>query len=402
MRAKLHIDKFVYGGTGLARYGETAVFVPFVVPGEEVEVEFSGKGGVAHGVPVGWEQRSSERTEPPCPVFGQCGGCHYQHVAYARQCAFKREILRETLRRIGGLSWDGDIPVETADPWGYRNRSQVRIARSDGVARTGFFASGSHRLVATEDCTVNSPALNRAHRVLGEMVRDRQFPKDLRQVEFFTNESELQVNLPRRPGRLPKRFWSWCGERLGVSQPGVPLSVQCGEDRFRVSGRSFFQVNRYLAGRLAELATEEAGGQLAWDLYCGVGLLTVPLARSFSGVTGVESGALATRDLQRNAARAGLSVQAVQMDVLEFLKGCRRPPDLVLADPPRQGLGNAVVEQIVRLAPPELRLVSCDPATLARDLKGLLAGGYQLERLILIDLFPQTFHIETLAVLQRS
>ena len=403
VRAKLRIEKLVYGGTGLARHGETAVFVPFVLPGEEVEVEFSTRAGVGHGVPVSWERRADDREDPPCRVFGECGGCHYQHIPYLRQLAAKQEILRETLRRIGGLSWEGDIGVQAGEPWGYRNRAQIRFAPGDGGGiQTGFFASRTHRLVPTRECPINSPALNRAHRVLSEMAASSRFPRQLRQIEVFTNEADIQVNLPARPGPLPNHFWTWCANELRVSRPRAPLTIRSGVDSYRVSGHSFFQVNRFLAGRLAELGAEGLEGEFAVDLYCGVGSLTLPLARRFGRVVGVEAGKSAANDLQCNATRAGLSVHAVRADVSDYLKGLKRTPDAVVADPPRSGLGADVVQQIVRLGPPELRLLSCNPATLARDIKGLLAGGYAVEALTMVDMFPQTLHIETVAKLRRQ
>ena len=400
MLATVLIEKLVYGGTGLARHAGQTVFVPFVLPGEKVEVDVPDGKAVSRGVAAAWVERSSGRAEPPCPVFERCGGCHYQHIPYERQCEFKQEILRETLRRIGGLQWDNDIPVVAAEPWAYRNRSQLRFAPHDGTVQTGFFAAGSHRLVAADECAVNSPALNRAHRVIAGMAADRRFPRALRQLELVTNESHFQINLPKRPGPMPGRFWRWISERLGTDRPGAPIIFESGGDSFRVSGRSFFQINRHLAGSLAGHATSESEGALALDLYCGVGLLTVPLARRFSAVVGVDSSASATRDLHANAQRAGMRVRAVQMDVLEFLRGYSETPDLVVADPPRAGLGDGVVEQLRRIGAPRLRLVSCDPATLARDLKALLAGGYEMESVVLVDLFPQTYHVETVVALR--
>lgn len=379
------------------------MFVLYVLPGEEVEVEFTQRGGVGHGIPVSWERRSDERADPPCRVFGECGGCQYQHVPYDRQLTAKREILRETLRRIGGLSWEGEIAVEAGEPWGYRNRSQFRFARKNGGGtETGFFASGTHRLVPTVECPINSPALNRAHRILSEMAASSRFPRQLRQIELFTNETELQVNLPRRPGPLPKQFWTWSANRLGVERLGASVTVRSNNDLYRVSGRSFFQVNRHLTGRLAELGAGDLAGEFAVDLYCGVGLLTLPLARRFGRVVGVEAGGSAVRDLQSNAARVGLAVRAIQADVSDYLKGLDRCPDVIVADPPRSGLGPDVVQHIIRLGPPELRLLSCNPATLARDIKGLLAGGYAVETLVMVDMFPQTLHIETVAKLRRQ
>jgi 23S rRNA (uracil1939-C5)-methyltransferase len=165
-----------------------------------------------------------------------------------------------------------------------------------------------------------------------------------------------------------------------------------------VSRKSFFQVNRFLVERLVETALEDAGQSAeAWDLYAGVGLFTLALAKRFERVTAVEGGAGAARDLEWNARRAGLEVRVEQSLAEPFLARCDRPPDFVLADPPRAGLGAGVVRELVRLRPRELVIVSCDPATLARDLAPLAAAGYRLLRLTMVDLFPQTYHMEVVA-----
>ena len=399
----MQIEKLVYGGAGLARHGAETVFVPYVLPGERVEVELERRSsGVLRGAALAWEARSSERSDPPCPVFGRCGGCHYQHMPYERQRESKAAILRETLRRLGGVDWEGDIEVTSAEPWGYRNRTQLHFHRRDGAPSVGFLAPESHRHVAAEECAINCPDLNRLHGELREMTADRWFPKSLRSVEFFVADGQVQMNLPRRPGPLPRKFWSWCDERLGVSRPGAALECPCGPDVFRISGRSFFQVNRFLAARLADLALGDTGGQLALDLYCGVGLLTLPLARRFRNVVGVDSAESAVRDLRSNATRAGLALHAVHAGVPEFLRGYARRPDLIVADPPRAGLGKDTVREILRLRVPRVRLVSCDPATLARDLRQLAAGGYVVESLQLVDMFPQTYHIESIASLRLA
>ena len=388
MRVQLRVEKLVYGGDGLARYGDSVVFVPYVLPGEEVVAELSSaSGSVFRGSPVGWTARSPDRAEPRCPVFTRCGGCHYQHIPYERQCAIKVEILRETLRRIGGLRWKAEIEVVAANPWGYRNRTQLSLETRGGVTTAGFLAARSHRHVAVQECAINSPKLNALLHAVQECLSDLRFPSRFRAVELFTNERQVQINLPRRPARMPRGFWARCADRLGVRRPGKPLEYRCGEDLFRVSGRSFFQVNRFLVDRLAGVVIGPAEGRLALDLYCGVGLLTLPLARRFKTVAGVDSSASATRDLQFNARRAGLPLRAVQAKVRDYLEAFDGRPDLVVADPPRAGLGGALVRQLLRAAPERLHLVSCDPATLARDIKSLEAGGYSLQRLVLLDFF---------------
>ncbi len=403
MHSTVRVEKLVYGGCGLARHGGDTLLVPFVLPGEVVEVEFGNRsGGVRQASVTGRIEPSSERVTAPCAVFGKCGGCHYQHVPYEHECRFKVEIVRETLRRIGRLDWDEDIGVIGAQPWGYRNRTQFHFGESNGEFRPGFHGPGSHVPVPAAECPINGPRLGELHRTLWEMAADRRFPRTLRRMELFTNGRQTQMNLPRCPGPLPNRFWGWCGDRLGVSRPGVPLEYACGDDVFRVSGRSFFQVNRFLAGKLARIVLADASGSVAVDLYAGVGLLTLPLARSCDSVIAVDAAESAMRDLQSNAARAGLAVRVVHAPVLEFLKGLQDRPDLVVANPPRAGLGTGVVEQIVRLAPPDLRLVSCDPSTLARDIRSLRAGGYKVKRIQVIDMFPQTYHIETVVFLRHG
>ncbi len=397
------MEKLVYGGAGLARQGSDTLLVPFVLPGEEVEVELGKRtSGVRHASVIGRFEPSAARSEASCPVFERCGGCHYQHIQYEHECRFKAEIVRETLRRIGGLDWDGDIKVVSAQPWGYRNRTQLHLGASNGERRPGFLGSASHVHVPTAECPINRPRLSELHRKLVEMAAEPRFPKSLRCVEFFTNGRQIQMNLPRRPGPLPNRFWAWCADRLGVGGPGIPLDYACGDDVFRVSGRSFFQVNRFLAGKLAEIALADISGGLAVDLYSGVGLLTLPLARRCETVIGVDTAESAVRDLQSNAARAGLAIRAVHAGVSDFLQGLQDRPGVVVADPPRAGLGAGVVEQIVRLAPPDLRLVTCDPSTLARDIKLLRAGGYHVQRVQVVDMFPQTYHIETVVFLRHG
>lgn len=400
--SRLRIEKLVFGGAGLARHTDGTVFVPYVLPGEEVVAEPAGRRrGVTRASATQWLVRSPLRRKPRCPVFSRCGGCHYQHAPYDRELAFKSEILRETLRRTGGWSWQGEIPVVASRAWGYRNRTRVRFHHRGRSATVGFLAPASHSHVATGDCAINSPKLNELHAVLEEMASSGQVPTNVDSVELFTDERQVQLNLPGRGRRLPGRAWKTCMRGLGVRRAGAAVDYRCGSDRFRVSPRSFFQANRHLVRRLASLATRSAEGRLAIDLYCGVGLLTLPLARRFGRVVGVDSSRPAVRDLRFNAERSGLPILAVRSGVARFLRGLQDRPDLVVADPPRAGLGPATVRELLRLSAPELRLVSCDPATLGRDLRLLREGGYSVRALTLVDLFPRTYHIETVTILRR-
>ena len=379
---EVRIEKWVYGGDSLARVDGRVVLAPFLLPGETARVEV-GEGVRADLVDV--IEAARERVVPPCPHFMRCGGCHYQHAPYEFQLARKVEILREQLRRVGKIDYAGEIGVVSGPPLGYRNRAQFHIAHG----RIGYLAARSHDLVALPgDCPIASPRLNAALNAMRERLHDARFPRFVHSVELFTNENDVQVNIVEADRPVSRWFYEWC-------ESTVALEYATSFGAFRVSPRSFFQVNRFLVEPLAEAALAGSTGETALDLYAGVGLFALSLARRFKTVTAVESGSSAARDLEINAERAGLSIRIEQTRVEDYLANLQNTPDFVLADPPRAGLGKAVVEHLARLAPPKLTIVSCDPATLARDLAAL--SRYTIERLTLVDLFPQTYHLETIA-----
>jgi 23S rRNA (uracil1939-C5)-methyltransferase len=400
---EVQIEKLVYGGQGLGRVDGRAVLVPFVLPGERVEVEpVRETPGLLQAKPLSWPLQAESRVSPPCPVFGRCGGCDYQHIPYAQQLQYKRQILLETLSRIGKIKWDGLVEILAGEPWGYRNRTQLRVLKRGGKAELGFLEAGSHRFVAAANCPVNSPALNRVHETLVAMAGDRRFPNFLQEIEIFSNEREVQINARQTERPLAKSFFNWCAERIEGFADWI--DYPSGDDVFRVGPRSFFQVNRFLVDSLAKCALSDASGEVCLDLYAGVGLFTLPLARRFKRVVAVDASRQAVRDLQFNAERAGIAEASVNLDIVNsdvaaFLAEFDDIPDFVVADPPRAGLGPKVTAELLRLKSPRLRVVSCDPATLARDLAALTAGGYRIDAVTLVDLFPQTFHLETVVAL---
>ena len=382
------IEKLVYGGAGLARIGGRVVLAPFVLPGETARVRLEEQALEAQLEEV--VTPGAGRTEPLCPFFTRCGGCHYQHAAYELELEQKRAILREVLRRVGKLEAPEEIHVISGAPFEYRNRAQLHVAGGE----IGYFAHGSRRLVPVDQCPISSPKINQALGALREMLADRRFPRFLRSLELFTNEAEVQLNVLETGQPVARRFFDWCLERVpGFTGGAIEYPVR--QDLYRVRHRSFFQVNRFLIEQMVDCALEGAGGETALDLYAGVGVFSLPLARRFAAVTAVESSASAADDLEFNAARAGCAVSVRQQAVEAYLESLEKAPDFVLADPPRAGLGKTAVRELLRLRPARLVVVACDPATLARDLGALTAGGYAIERMTLIDLFPRTFHIET-------
>ncbi len=397
---EVKIEKWVYGGAGLARTAEGVTLVPFVMPGERVKLEGARRrAGVMEARAAEIVEKSPDRVEPACAVFSRCGGCHYQMAPYGFQIDAKLAILREVLERVGRLKAPEEIRVVQGEPWGYRNRSQFHF----GHHTLGYRMAGSEKVVDVAECPISAPAVNAALKALRAARRDRRFPRFLKQVELFTNGERTMVNvLDTEQGRgVSKGFFAWLAERIPGAADGEIFYEACGE-RFRVSHRSFFQVNRFLIGPLVECALEGAEGEEALDLYAGVGLFTVPLARRIARVTGVESDGSAARDLEFNLAAAGVAAEARRRQAEQYLEDLTKRPDFVLADPPRAGLGKRVVKELIRLRPPRMNIVSCDPATLARDLAALCGAGYEMEGLVLIDLFPQTYHMETVARLRLS
>ena len=391
------IEKMIYGGDGLARPDGQVALAPFVLPGERAVVEVvERKSGLLRGKLVEVREASADRVAPPCPHFMHCGGCHYQHAEYRTQLTLKCDILAETLRRVGKVEAPAEIRVVAEEPWHYRNRVQLHIR---GM-QIGYLEAHSNRLRPIEQCPISSPRINAVIATLREMLRDARWPRFVQSIELFSDETQLQLNVLETERPVARRFFEWCAEMMPGLVAGA-LDYRAAGEVYRVSGGSFFQVNRHLIDRMAEVAMEGAEGETALDLYAGVGLFSLPLGKRVERVTAVESGSAAIRDLQFNAERAGVAVDARQSSADAFLASWTGAPDFVLADPPRSGLGKTVVAHLARLGPPQLTIVACDPATLARDLAGLVNAGYRIDGVTMIDLFPQTFHIEAIVCLKK-
>lgn len=429
---QLKIEKLIYGGDGLARLAADehgpgkSVFVPFVLEGEAVEAEFTEqKPGFSRARLERVDEPAAGRIQPGCPYFQRCGGCHYQHSTYADQLTIKANILRETLRRTAKIELPCDIKIHASPEWNYRNRTRLKIQTMPEFA-VGYYKFRSHDLLPIEQCPISSPLINQAIAQLWTAGREGKIPACLREIEFFANasDSELLVELycqpgtPRREARgITEQFMGILPAATGVAifeqQPPTQVSeplllAQFGDAglcyqtkslTYRVSSGAFFQANRFLIDELVELATQGASGKLALDLYAGVGLFSAVLARSFAQVIAVEASQTSIADLRHNCGQEVKAVRATTEKYLAQSSGLH--PDLVVADPPRGGLGENVVRSLAQLDVPRITYVSCDPSTLARDLRTFVALGYQMVEAHLIDLFPQTFHIESVFRLTR-
>ncbi|HEX5424698.1 MAG TPA: 23S rRNA (uracil(1939)-C(5))-methyltransferase RlmD [Candidatus Acidoferrales bacterium] len=432
------VEKLIYGGDGLARHEGATVFVPFVLPSERVTVEpVERKKDFVRARLVRVVDASPERADPRCPHFGACGGCDYQHIPYEAQLRYKVEILRETLRRTGKIDWTGEITTHASDPWKYRNRAQWKIrpaktatsiapreAARGSAMEIGYFRARSTSLCAVHDCPILSPVLLKVLLAFRDALATGSLPPELREVEAFTNEGEnvaepgvlLTLTFSGFPsgakeyaeqiqGLMPEvqslLFHDPRQGRMALYGPGF-LRYPLAAHNHRVGHFSFFQVNRFLAEELARAVCEnDAGGELALDLFAGVGLFALPLAEKFQKVIAVESNPAAARDLEINAAGAK-RLEIRTADAEDFLQKHRAVADLVVVDPPRAGLAPQVVRRLTEIGPHRITYVSCEPPTLGRDLRILLDGAYRISSIDLFDLFPQSFHMETVVRLLRS
>jgi 23S rRNA (uracil1939-C5)-methyltransferase len=425
----LKIEKLVYGGDGLARLTADdngpgkAIFVPFVLEGEEVEAAvIEEKRGFARGRAEKVLVPSSKRAEPKCPYFGFCGGCHYQHISYEHQLEIKAAILKENLRRIAKLELTTELIVHNSPPWNYRNRTRLQVQTSPEFA-VGFYKLNSHEFLPVEECPISSPTINRAIAATWEVGKRGSIAPGIEEIEFFANaqDSQLLAELYcsselAEPGmRAASELRAAIPELAGavifmVAPKGSPDAKEIGRvgagellwktshNSYRVSAGAFFQVNRYLTDKLLQIVTDEPPGQTALDLYAGSGLFSTVLSKQFAQVIAVESSPISHSDLRYNSPP---NVRVVRAMTDQFLKQKTVRADLVVVDPPRSGLGESVVRELVGMAPRHMTYVSCDPATLSRDVYALLQGGYRVEQAHFIDLFPQTFHLESVLKLVR-
>ncbi len=408
MSEKLTIEltDMAHGGEAVGRHEGRVIFVPAAIAGETVRVELVQKrSSFARARLVEVVTPSVARVAPRCPYFGRCGGCHWQHIAYPAQLEFKRSIVAGQLRRIAGLQ---DVPVQETvgadDPWGYRNNVQFHATR-DGLP--GFMAALSHNVVPIEQCLIMHPLLQDLYDSLElELPGLQRF--SLR-AGVRTGERMIILEMeddepPDIEVTLPVSCLLQLTDGTAVTLMGSShLHETLGQHTYRISATSFFQVNTLQAERLVEYVCGRLGHDLdaVVDAYCGVGTFSLALASHTRRLVGIEGSASALEDARVNAKGQDhlTFLEGVVEDVLPTLEGYF---PVVLLDPPRDGLGAKALAALLGMRPERIVYVSCDPATLARDIKGLIAGGYLLSSVTPFDMFPQTYHVETVAVLDRA
>ena len=385
---EVEIERILPGGMGLAHAEDMTVLVALAAPGDRALVRLEQRRGrVLFASIIEIKRASPVRIDPPFPYFGRCGGCDFQQLTYHAQLEAKIEIVRDCLRRIARIEPPNEVSIiGSPATWRYRSRAEWQRERE----KFGYFERGSHRICDVVQCPVITDPLQDALTTLREK-RD-SLPDDVREFQAVAGDNGEVALAPHA--------------YIGKNTREVARVVN-GE-HYRFDAECFFQINHTLLSSLVGEAVKDAAGQSAIDLYCGVGLFTLPLARKFERVIGVESNRAATRYARLNLSNAGLTNWQIETaQVGEWLtknKDELTPVDLLLLDPPRAGAETETVRAILELRPSRIVYVSCDPATLARDLKSLVADGgtYTLDSLTALDMFPQTHHVETIAKLSKN
>lgn len=385
----VRVERLLPGGVGLAHAEGLTLFVSLAAPGDlaRVRVE-SVRGRAAFASIVEVLEPSSVRVAPPCPYFGRCGGCDFQQLTYEAQLAAKAEIIRDSLRRVAHTEPPAEIEVvPSPEVWRYRSRARWQ---HDAVRRhLGYYERGSHRVCDVTECPVATPPVARRLARLRAMMSEGTLPQA---AEFEAVAGDEGVALD--PAIEPE------DEREQVRR--------IGGENYRFDAGCFFQINHALLEQLvAEGLRDTAGGdETALDLYSGVGLFTLPLARRFRRVVAVEGNPASAQYARRNLSDASLENARVETssvgDWLIQNSSELGRADFVLLDPPRAGAEPEAIRAIIGLKPAHISYVSCDPATLARDLRLLLDAGYRIHSLRAFDMFPQTHHVETVVHLFNS
>ncbi|MFT8312589.1 MAG: 23S rRNA (uracil(1939)-C(5))-methyltransferase RlmD [Sporolactobacillus sp.] len=425
-------------GSAVAKVDGYTLFIPGGLPGEKAIIQvIKTKKDYGYGRLIERTKTSDRRAEAPCPYYPQCGGCSIQHISVEGQLAYKREIVQSALERIGGLS---AIPVEPTlgmdEPWNYRNKIQVPVAIQNGKFAFGFYKPRSHEIVTMDHCMITDPLIDEIVQSARQIAEEHHImPYDetkhrgvLRHVMARVGKKtgEVMVVFVTRSEELPHRKTLIQG--LTERYPQIKsiaqnintkhtnaifgnetktlwgrdvIYDQIGDVTFAISARSFFQVNPTQTEVLYGKALEYAGltgKETVIDAYCGIGTISLFLAKEAKHVYGVEIVPEAIEDARKNAELNKITNATFEVgkseDVIPTWRDQGIDPDVIVVDPPRKGCDASLIDTMIAMQPQRIVYVSCNPATLARDLKLLTAGGFEIKKVQPVDMFPQTMHVE--------
>lgn len=435
------IEDLTHEGAGVAKVNGYALFIPQALPGETVDIKVvKTKAGYGYGRLLQVQTKSEHRVEPPCPIFYKCGGCQIQHMDYSAQLAYKQKQVKDVMDRVAKLP---NVPVRPVigmdDPWRYRNKSQVPVAFQQGDLVAGFYAKRSHSIVDMDQCIIQHKENDIVVQTVKQLAKELRIPAYEEQshqgvlrhivARYGKTTGQVMVVLVTKEKKLPHKEAFISGIRKHV--PGVVSIVQNINNKrtnvifgqqtevlwgkhylydeingiqFAISARSFYQVNPEQTNRLYSKALEYAdltGNETVIDAYCGIGTISLFLAKKARHVYGVEIVPEAIKDAKRNAklnqiTNATFAVgQAEEVIPRWYDQGI--DADVIVVDPPRKGCDEALLRTMIEMKPKRIVYVSCNPGTLARDLRILEDGGYKTEEVTPVDMFPQTTHVEAVA-----
>ncbi|MEZ5345498.1 MAG: class I SAM-dependent RNA methyltransferase [Pyrinomonadaceae bacterium] len=388
-KIEVFVEKIVPNGLGMCFAENLTLFVPLSAKGDRLLVELKQiKGKTAFAQIVEILEGADSRVDPKCVYFGECGGCDFQHLAYEAQLEAKVEIIRDSLRRIGKIDFGEDIPViRSPEEYGYRLRSQWHLDANK--KQIGYYKRQSHQIIDAASCPILDPPLERELNALRENIAWKEFSSETAHIEAASDGTETVSTFAEE-----------------MITPTRELGFRVNGETFSFSAQTFFQSNKFLIERLAETATGDQKGMSALDLYCGVGLFSIPLAKRFNTVTGVEGNSRSIGFAEKNLELAGLkNITFRSQRVGQFLKEQTQEGnsfDYVLLDPPRSGVKQGALRAMTGLASNRITYVSCNPSTLARDLRVIIDEGFRILKITALDLFPQTHHVETVVHLSKA
>lgn len=444
---EVDIVDLTHEGAGVARVNGFTLFVPNTLPGERAKIKVIGvKKGFGFGRLEELIKESPERVDPPCPIYKWCGGCQLQHLSYEGQLEYKRKLVEDVLTRIGKLE---DVPVLPTlgmgeEPWRYRNKAQVPVGERNGRIITGFYQKRSHEIVEMDSCIITGDTNDDAVQAVKEIVNqynisaynEEKHKGILRHIiaRYGKTTGDLMIVLVTNGQDLPQR--KKIVEDIRNALPEIKSIVQnvnskrtnvifgeetrvlwgaeyiydfIGDIKFAISARSFYQINPDQTKVLYDQALKYAelnGDETVIDAYCGIGTISLFLAQKAKKVYGVEIVPEAIEDARRNAElnnihNAEFAVGKSE-DVIPEWKKQGITPDVIVVDPPRKGCDEELLKTIIEMKPKRVVYVSCNPATLARDLRVLEDGGFKTQKVQPVDMFPQTTHVEAVALLEHK
>ena len=429
-KIELHIERLVYGGKGLGRHNNMVVFVPDVITGEKTLVEISTrKKDYAEAELIKIIKPSPHRIAPPCPIYHECGGCQWMHMDYPFQVQSKREILSETFKRTLKTDYIAIQPlIPSSTPLNYRQRVQFKVKHKNGNYTLGYYKQETHQLVDVDECLLLRPLLNKALKKIRLLLNSGKITQltNLKELHMHCSSDERAIAFilyadgisKDKIENLFKEIKETVSEAAGIifidkykkriiaGNPFIEEELQ--GISFRISADSFSQIDWEQNKSLVKLALDYIGDKQynnGLDLFCGIGNFTLFIAKNADNVIGIDSGKTAIDDAEYNSKKNLIkNIRFMYNDVKYRMASLLAEGscfDLVLIDPPRNGVGKESVNLIAGFQPSKIIYISCNPVTLSRDIVYFKAKGYEIKRLQAVDMFPQTYHIETVAELVK-